>query len=160
MRSIRTAEHRAAVMAALGSGASYTIAAERAGIARSALFKWRKDDPNFDQDCLDAEEEGTDRLEDEAMRRARHGVLKPILYKGEQVAEIREYSDTLMVTMLKARRPDRFKDRQQIQHEGTIETMDDAQIDKRIADLIASAAARAATPEPARKARAAKAPRS
>lgn len=54
---------------------------------------------------------GTDALEDEAVRRAHEGVLKPVFQQGKEVGHVREYSDALMVTMLKARRPEKFKDR-------------------------------------------------
>lgn len=54
---------------------------------------------------------GSDALEDEAIRRASQGTLKPVFYQGVQCGEVREYSDTLMMFMLKARRPERFKER-------------------------------------------------
>ena len=54
----------------------------------------------------DADEEVTETLEREATRRASKGTLKPVFYQGKVCGEIREYSDTLLIFLLKARRPD------------------------------------------------------
>lgn len=51
-----------------------------------------------------------DRLEAEMARRAIEGVDKPVFYKGEEVGSIREYSDTLAITLAKAVRPARFRE--------------------------------------------------
>lgn len=50
-------------------------------------------------------------MEDEAFRRAVNGTEKPVYQGKELVGHVREYSDTLMIFMLKARRPEKFKDR-------------------------------------------------
>jgi hypothetical protein len=57
-------------------------------------------DEAFGMAVADAIEEGTDRLEDEAKRRAM------------------KQSDTLIIFLLKARRPDKYKDRVEQQHTG------------------------------------------
>lgn len=51
-----------------------------------------------------------DTLEQEMARRAIEGVNKPVFYKGEEVGSIREYSDTLAITLAKAVRPARFRE--------------------------------------------------
>lgn len=51
-----------------------------------------------------------DRLEAEMARRAIEGVDKPVFYKGEEVGTIREYSDTLAITLARAVRPARFRE--------------------------------------------------
>lgn len=43
---------------------------------------------------------------------AYEGTLKPVYFKGEQCGEIREYSDTLMMFILKAKKPE-YRDRVQ-----------------------------------------------
>jgi hypothetical protein len=106
------------VLAALSAGHSYEKAADAAKIGRTALFAWKKADAKFNDECLAAEEAGTDRLEDEATRRAVKGTLRPVFYKGEQVGSIREYSDTLLIFLLKARRPDKFKESVAHEHGG------------------------------------------
>jgi hypothetical protein len=56
-------------------------------------------------------------LEDEAVRRARVGIRKPVLHKGKQVyvqgepMYTTEYSDSLLMFLLKAYNPERFRDR-------------------------------------------------
>jgi len=50
-------------------------------------------------------------LEDEAVRRGREGVRKAIRYKGKIVGYETEYSDTLLVTMLKGALPKKYKER-------------------------------------------------
>jgi len=59
-------------------------------------------------------------LEDEALRRAVDGIDTPVYHKGKMVDTKKEYSDPLLQTMLKAHAPDRYADRQQIQHGGTV----------------------------------------
>ena len=46
-------------------------------------------------------------LELEARRRAYEGVEKPVFHAGEECDFIRQYSDVLMMFLLKAHRPDR-----------------------------------------------------
>jgi hypothetical protein len=50
-------------------------------------------------------------LEDEAVRRAHEGLRKPVWYKGKIVGYETEYSDTLLLAVLKANNPDKFRDR-------------------------------------------------
>jgi hypothetical protein len=60
-------------------------------------------------------ERATCLLEDEAVRRAHEGLRKPVLYRGRVVrinGEIvyeHTYSDTLLIRLLKALAPDKYK---------------------------------------------------
>ncbi len=99
-RTKRTPKKRAAFLKALDSGESVTKACNAAGIGRRTVYDWRSDDEKFAAEWEDAVETGTDVLEDEAVKRAKDG------------------SDTLLIFMLKARRPDKFKDRWQHEHTG------------------------------------------
>ena len=92
-------------IAELAKGASPTAAAVVAGIGRRTAFDWRRDDEVFAQRWAEAVDQGVDLLEDEARRRAAEGCLRPVFQGGELVGHIREFSDTLMVLMLKGRRP-------------------------------------------------------
>jgi len=89
----------------LAEGGSMTLAAQGAGFSRDALYCWKNDDEAFAAECLDAIEQGTDRLEDEAIRRAVQGG-----------------SDTMLIFMLKGRRRDKWGDKQTITHSGEILT--------------------------------------
>lgn len=88
-----TVEKKGKFLSNLTEGWSVTNAADGIGVSRQALYKLRQEDENFADEWDSAIEEGTDRLEDEAIRRAMGN------------------SDTLMIFMLKARRPQKYKDR-------------------------------------------------
>src|ERR1700691_2957444 len=70
-------------------------------------------------------EYGSDRLKDEAFRRAHDGGERPLVSAGKIVKDdegvslrIREYSDTLMCLLLKSRRPEKYRDRVTNEHVG------------------------------------------
>lgn len=109
---------KAAFLEALEGTASVTKACELSKLSRRTAYNWRDADELFAEAWDKAVERGTDALEDEAIRRAYHGTDKPVFQGGELVGHIREYSDTLLIFMLKARRPDKFKDRQTHEHIG------------------------------------------
>lgn len=81
------------------------------GRTRNGFYEWTRVDPEFEAKAYEATEAGTDTIEDEALRRAVQGVEKGIYYQGTLVDKTREYSDTLLERLLKARRPDKYKDR-------------------------------------------------
>lgn len=62
---------------------------------------------------------GTKALESEAARRAYHGTLKPVYQKGMRVGQIREYSDTLLMFLLKGRKPKKYRDNVNVKHSGS-----------------------------------------
>jgi hypothetical protein len=118
-RAVRTEEKlREAFIEALAATANVSAACKNAGLPRRTAYDWKNADPRFAQAWEAALELGTDALEDEAIRRAHEGTLKPIYQGGKKVGTVREYSDTLMIFMLKARRPERFKDRVAAEHTG------------------------------------------
>jgi hypothetical protein len=110
-RADKTAKKRAKLLAAFGDGLSVAVAAQRAGVGRSTAYDWRARDPEFAKAWDEAIETGTDVLEDEAVRRAVHGTDEPVFFQGQACGTVRRYSDTLLIFMLKARRPDKFKER-------------------------------------------------
>ena len=113
-RTIRTAEKGTQKERFLRSLARHGVvgrAAKTAGIGRTTAYEWRDEDEAFSRAWDAAVEDGTDKLEREAVRRAAEGTLKPVFQGGEQVGEIREFSDTLLIFLLKARRPKVYVDR-------------------------------------------------
>ena len=92
----------------LAEGAPVRAAAQRAEVGRSTVYERRTTDAEFAEAWDDAYEAGNDRLEDEAHRRAVDGVEKPVMYRGEVVGSVREYSDALLMLLLRGRRPDRY----------------------------------------------------
>lgn len=90
---------------------SVTVAAKKAKVPRSTVYQWREDDKDFyaafEKSCNIA----VGVLEDEAIRRAHQGVVRPIFQGGKKVGSVREYSDALLIKLLQARDPDKYKDR-------------------------------------------------
>jgi hypothetical protein len=101
---------KAAFLEALQATANVTASCRIAGLPRSCVYDWREADPEFAADWTSALERGCDALEDEAVRRGCEGYLRPVFQQGREVGVIREYSDLLLIFMLKARRPDKFRD--------------------------------------------------
>ena len=102
MRTIRTAKKRVAFLRVLEEGQSVAAACDKAAVGRTAAYAWRKDDEEFAAAWDAAIETGTDMLEDEAVRRAL------------------DKSDVLLIFMLKARRPGKFKERAETTHKGRV----------------------------------------
>ena len=112
-RTLRTPRVEERFLKQLAAGGSVTSAARAIGTGRSTVYQWRDDDVNFAKAWDDAIESGTDVMEDEAVRRAVEGVDRPIYYQGAVCGYITEYSDDLLIRMLKARRKDKYSDRQE-----------------------------------------------
>lgn len=92
-------------LVSLASYGNVTAAASAAGVSRGFAYESRHDDPAFASDWDAALDIGTSALEDEARRRAFEGVEKPIYQGGSLVGQVQEYSDTLLIFLLKAHRP-------------------------------------------------------
>ncbi len=104
----------AAVLNALSQGATLTAAADVAGISTKTVRDWRAKDADFEAAYLEAVEMGTDVFEEEAARRAVDGVDEPHYNQGVMCGYTRKYSDTLLILLLKARRREKFGDKQEI----------------------------------------------
>jgi hypothetical protein len=110
-RTVRTPRAEERFLEQIAAGGSVTSAARSIGIGRSTVYQWRDADVAFAQAWDDAVECGTDAMEDEATRRAVHGTSKPVFYRGEICGHIQEFSDELLIRMLKARRKAKYSDR-------------------------------------------------
>ncbi len=82
-----------------------SVAAAAAGISRDLLYTWRAREPKFAAAWEDAWEQGIDRLEAEAMRRAVEGVQEDVYHAGVKVGTRVLYSDGLLKFMIQTRRP-------------------------------------------------------
>lgn len=96
---------------ALCAGATIIAAAKAANVSTSLLYRWRKADKEFATDWSGCYEYGADALEAEAQRRAVEGTVKPVFHQGQKCGSNREYSDTLLMFLLKSRNPYKFCDR-------------------------------------------------
>ena len=82
-----------------------------AGIDRGTHYDWLQKDPEYRAQFERAQEVAIQALEDEAVRRAYEGVERPVYQGGEKVGVIREYSDTLLIFLLKGARPQKYRER-------------------------------------------------
>lgn len=95
-----------------------TRALKEIGLTRTWL-KWNRDRfPEFDQQCTEALQEATERLEEEARRRAFDGTKRPVFFKGQKCGYIQEYSDSLLMFLLKGRKPEVYRENATVLHGG------------------------------------------
>jgi hypothetical protein len=99
----------------LREGWSVTASAGKIGVSRQAVYALRLSDGEFASEWEHAYEAGTDVFEDEVKRRAIEGTDKPIFYQGEVVGHVKEFSDTLLIVALKARRPEKYRDNSKVE---------------------------------------------
>lgn len=77
-------------------------------ISREALRLERQKNPAFAELEAEALDYFNETLEQEAIRRAKDGVDKPIYYKGHKVDTVKEFSDRLMEVLLTGRIPEKY----------------------------------------------------
>ena len=106
----RVAIRQQAVLEAYEIYGTVAKACEVARVARSEHYRWLRN-KRYAARFREAEEHAIQALETEARRRAMVGIEKPIFYKGLAIAHIHSYSDGLLMFLLKAKRPDIYRDR-------------------------------------------------
>ena len=112
---------QAAFLAALGSSANVRHACRVVGLGPTTVYKYRGRDPAFAQRWDEAMELAMDTvLEPEAIRRAVEGWEMGVYYQGQKVGVETQYSDTLLIFLLKGWRPDKYKDRREVLHAGSL----------------------------------------
>ncbi len=65
---------------------------------------------NFASRWDEAVEEAVERMDEEAWRRGYDGYNDPVYYRGRLVGDIKRYSDKLLILLLKAHRPEKYRD--------------------------------------------------
>lgn len=110
---LRTASTQAAFLKEFSLSGHVGNSAKKAGIERATVYLWRSD-PAFEVLFEHARKQAVSVLEDEAHRRAMVGVDEPVFYKGVPCGAVRKYSDTLLIVLLKANAPDKYRERQEI----------------------------------------------
>jgi len=138
-RNARTVRQQRAFIAAYAVSASVKAAAAAAKIDAWTHGRWLKD-PVY-QAAFDAvQDEAAQALEDEAVRRAHEGVKRPVMYKGKPVRMGRgnsrilyetEYSDQLLLALLKRFRPALYRERTTTEISGSIDLVDRMQAARR-----------------------------
>ena len=128
-----------AFIAALGQSGNIRQACEAASVARSLVYELRNTDELFAAEWDQALDESADLLEQEARRRAERGVRRlkfhngspimvpmtdadgsPLITTDNQPIMVpyveHEYSDTLMIFLLKGIRPEKYRERNETKH--------------------------------------------
>ena len=125
MKRVRLTEYRKKrFLEALSETGNVTLSIEAAGTSRTRIYDLQNNDWSFAAAWEEAEEIAADRLEAEARRRAVEGVPEPLVSGGKIVRDddgspvaVRRYSDVLLIALLRARRPEAFRD-QRLIHAG------------------------------------------
>lgn len=87
------------------------VAAEACGYKRNVFFVHREKNPEFAAAWEEAYQDAMDKLELEAMRRAKDGVAEPIMFQGRQIGTRYIRSDRLIEFLLIGGRPEKFAPR-------------------------------------------------
>lgn len=117
-RSHRTPLKESKFIEALRESASVTKACEMVAIGRRTAYDWRLADPVFAQKWDETLADAVEDLEAEARRRAIVGIEKGVWHQGKLVGTELQYSDTMLIFLLKAAKPDRYRDRTSVEHTG------------------------------------------
>lgn len=132
-RTVRTLKKEAQFLEVLRATANVTKAAGAIQITRRTAHDWRTQNEAFAKAWDDAIEEALDSAEGELYRRAVDGTSKPVYYQGVQCGEIQEFSDTLLIFLLKSRRPKIYREHVDIKHQ--FSNLSDADLIARAAGL-------------------------
>lgn len=101
-----THKKKVAFLAHLAKHGNVSAAALASGVGRRTWYTQKAEDQVFSDAWDDAVEIATDLLILEAKRRAYKGTKKPVFHQGRQCGSVREYSDSLMMFLIKAKKPE------------------------------------------------------
>ncbi|WP_130470283.1 hypothetical protein [Candidatus Magnetaquicoccus inordinatus] len=99
-------KRRQIFLKALALGGVVTHAAASAGASRKTLYAFRATNPEFAEEWDNALESFADSLEQAARQRGVDGWQEPVYQGGQLVGTVRKYSDSLLLAMLRARKPE------------------------------------------------------
>ena len=102
-------------LAGVARDGTLTTGCKSARIDPRTVYGWRETDPTFVLRERQAKDALSDALEAEATRRATRGVQQPVYQAGRLVGYRTEYSDALLVLLLKANRTDRYREKLELQ---------------------------------------------
>jgi hypothetical protein len=132
-------------LAAFEELGTVTAACAAVGIGRRTVYDARQADEGFALAWHDLEEATTERMEAEAYRRAVRGVTRDVRHQGVVVGEEQHYSDTLLIFMLKARKPEMYRENVKVEHAGKLEHDLSAMSDDELREAAAALAAKRAS---------------
>jgi len=100
----------------LAKTGNITLSAKKAKVDRANAYRIRGEEKEFAEAWDNALADSGDLLEQEARRRAAKGVRKPVYQGGKLVGYVQEYSDTLLIFLLKGAKPEKYRER--FEHSG------------------------------------------
>lgn len=100
-----------------------TEAARRAGVHRSTPYRWAEWDSDFKVLMEQAENEAVDRIELVAHNLATGKYMRMVVSAGKVLGEEAIYSEKMIEMLLRARRPERYNQKQQIEHSGSLRSI-------------------------------------
>ena len=130
-----TAPKRRAFLMKLAETGNVSEAARASKVSRSHAYALKMADVAFAAAWTDALESATDVLEAEARHRAVEGVEQPHFHQGQVTGHVRKYSDSLLMFLLKAHRPEKYRDRS-VDAKGAPDEEIDREIDDARATLV------------------------
>lgn len=116
---------REAFLAQLSQNANVLLSCKTAKVSRAYVYETRNSDAEFAKLWDAAVDEAIDVLEEEAWRRAVKGVTEPVfgsLGHGQgtgEVGQVQKYSDVLLIFLMKAGRPQKYRER--VEHSGNLQ---------------------------------------
>ncbi len=114
----RRPDWRPVFLAKLRDTANVRLACKAADVHRSVAYRTRERSTTFAAAWDEALEEACDVLEAYARERATVGVEEPVYQGGKQVGTLRRVDTTLLIFLLKAHRPERYRERFDHRHSG------------------------------------------
>ncbi len=107
---LHTSATRARVLEGYAEFGQVRKACQEAGVSHSMHYEWLRQYPEYRSAFERMRDPVMDLMEDEAVRRAVEGVERPMTIAGKEVW-VREFSDQLLMFLLKARNRRVFGDR-------------------------------------------------
>jgi hypothetical protein len=113
---------RRAFLRALAQTGNVTLACAAAGWSPKTAYATRKSDKDFAEAWATATEVAADLVEAEMFRRAVHGVSEDVWHKPKEgspevIGQITRYSDSLMQTLVKGLKPEKYRERSEVKHD-------------------------------------------
>jgi hypothetical protein len=133
VRTKRELKWPAKFIEALAKTCNVARAARLAKVGRRTVYDRRAANPEFAAQWDESIKIGGEALEFEARRRAIEGVKEPRYYKGKVCGHVKRYSDLLLIVLLNAHFPEKYRSNHKLEHTGEVS----------LADLVGEAEARA-----------------
>jgi hypothetical protein len=116
-----TKKKRRLFIDALANSGNVSLACKHAVVSRCGVYKLKSRSKEFEREWKDAIDQAVSILEEEARRRALNGVDEPVFHGGKVCGVVRKYSDVLLIFLLKASRPKKYRERYDLSGTQTVD---------------------------------------